>query len=103
MKTIVKSLPTKGLSAKQRYEQLMQARHGARQEALSELTRDLVQCAAREVALRRNAYPKFVRAGRMTEAQALREISLMQAIVEELKRVAKLEAEIAELKTERQT
>lgn len=39
-------------------------------------------CAKRELALRKNAYPKWVAAKRYTEKQAETELALMQAIVE---------------------
>jgi hypothetical protein len=43
--------------------------------------KDLHACAVRELAMRRGVYPKFVSSGRMTQAQADREILLMDAIV----------------------
>ena len=43
--------------------------------------KDLHECVIRELAMRRGVYPKFVSSGRMTQAQADREILLMDAIV----------------------
>ena len=42
---------------------------------------DLLACAARELKMRRNAYPKWVAAGRMQQAKADHEIACMAAIV----------------------
>ena len=39
-------------------------------------------CAARELALRRNVYPRWIKDGRYTSRKANTEIELMQAIVE---------------------
>lgn len=44
----------------------------------------LVQCAAREAALRRNVYPKFVANGRMTQEAAAKELALMEQITKVL-------------------
>jgi len=48
-------------------------------------------CAKRELALRRNTYPKWVAGGRMTGATAERETAAMAAIVETLERCLLLE------------
>lgn len=40
-------------------------------------------CAYRELEMRRRLYPRWVADGRMTEAEADREIALMQAIAED--------------------
>lgn len=40
-------------------------------------------CAYRELKMRRRVYPRRVAEGRMTEAEADREIALMQAIAED--------------------
>ena len=48
--------------------------------------KDLHECVIRELAMRRGVYPKFVRSGRMTQAQADREIAMMEAIVEHFRR-----------------
>lgn len=41
----------------------------------------MIACARRELALRRNVYPRFVGAGRMTQFKADDEIRDMEAIV----------------------
>ena len=43
---------------------------------------ELRRCAARELALRKGVYPKWVKSGRYTARQANLEIDLMQSIVE---------------------
>lgn len=43
---------------------------------------DLMKEAEREVAMRRNVYPKWTKAGRMKPAEADMRIAAMQAIVE---------------------
>lgn len=45
----------------------------------------MVECAERELALRRNVYPKWVAARRMAQAKATEEIRRMEAIVAYLK------------------
>jgi hypothetical protein len=42
---------------------------------------DKLRCARRELALRRNVYPRHVERGRMSREAADREIKLMEAIV----------------------
>jgi hypothetical protein len=39
------------------------------------------RCLEREIAMRRRAYPRWVREGRMTQAEADREIDVMTAIL----------------------
>lgn len=46
---------------------------------------DQIKAAARELALRRNVYPGFVRKGRMKQEQADHEVAAMQAIVDLLR------------------
>lgn len=41
---------------------------------------DKARCAEREVKMRRAVYPRFVHNGRMTQAEANREIEIMAAI-----------------------
>lgn len=41
------------------------------------------ECALRELRLRRRVYPRFVMDGRMTQADADREISIMQEIADD--------------------
>lgn len=40
-------------------------------------------CVARELAMRRRAYPRFVENGRMDASEAQREIAVMEAIVQD--------------------
>jgi uncharacterized membrane protein len=47
---------------------------------------ELVACAEREVRFREYVYPRRVAAKRMTQEKAEKEIALMLAIVEELRR-----------------
>ena len=47
--------------------------------------------ARRELALRRSAYPKWVRDGRMTQARADHETQCMEAIVATLEKLRHLE------------
>lgn len=53
-------------------------------------TRELIQEATREVAIRRHVFGKQVRAGRMDQKDADRKIDLMEAIVRRLTRTAHL-------------
>ena len=46
-----------------------------------------IKCVRRELALRRNAYPRWVKSGRMKEAEAVREIETMEAVLETLQTV----------------
>lgn len=43
-----------------------------------------IRCVRRELALRRNAYPRWVENGRMKEAEAAREIETMAAVLDTL-------------------
>lgn len=47
--------------------------------------------AKRELALRRNAYPKWVANGRMSQAAADHEIECMEAVVESIQKLKWLE------------
>ena len=47
-------------------------------------TKELIACAKRELALRRNVYPKWVASGRMKAEQCEHELECMEAIVVEL-------------------
>ncbi len=51
------------------------------------LLKEMIDCAAREVALRFAVYPGRVRSGKMTKVQADREILLMQMIKNSLRKV----------------
>ncbi len=46
---------------------------------------DQIACVARELALRRSAYPKWVANGRMKQSEAEREVARMTAVIETLK------------------
>lgn len=65
---------------------------------MSEITHaDKIACIRREIAMRRNVYPKWIAAGRMTQDAADRELATMQAVHDDIERLPKLErlAEIA--------
>jgi hypothetical protein len=47
--------------------------------------KDQIACVARELALRRNVYPKWVAKGRMTAVESEKEIERMSAVLESLK------------------
>ena len=51
---------------------------------------DKLRCAERELRLRRRNYPIWVKAGRMQQVQADREIELMAAIVEDYRKLMRL-------------
>jgi hypothetical protein len=51
-------------------------------------TPELAKCAADEVYMRRQVYPRWVERGRMTKERAEREIAMMQAITDQLLRDA---------------
>lgn len=48
---------------------------------------DQIKCVAREIALRKNVYPKWVQSGRMKQAVADRELTTMEAVLSTLQRV----------------
>ena len=50
---------------------------------------DKLRCAERELRLRRRNYPIWVKTGRMQQVQADREIELMAAIVEDLRKLVR--------------
>ncbi|GJE13649.1 hypothetical protein [Methylobacterium longum] len=52
---------------------------------------DLADCTERELAQRRRAYPRWVKAKRMTQALADRQIALMQATARKLRAEADAE------------
>lgn len=56
---------------------------------------DQLAAARRELALRRNAYPKWIASGRMSESMAQHEIECMEAIVASIQKL-KLLAEVSE-------
>jgi hypothetical protein len=45
---------------------------------------DKIRCVAREVAMRKSAYPRFVAAGKMKQEAAEREIAVMVAVLADL-------------------
>ena len=47
-----------------------------------------IQCVAREVALRKRCYPRWVAQKRLTEAQAQKEIERMEAVLHTLQALA---------------
>ncbi len=47
---------------------------------------DKLKCVKRELAMRRNVYPKWVVSGRMKQEQADREIAVMAEVVEDYER-----------------
>lgn len=59
---------------------------------------DQLSCAKRELAMRQNVYPKWVRDGRMTQAKADDEIECMQSIVASLEKLKYLEEVSEEMK-----
>jgi hypothetical protein len=53
---------------------------------------DQIKCAKRELALRKNVYPKWVQSGRLLREQADYEIASMQAIVASLEALLAVQA-----------
>ncbi len=51
-----------------------------REQPMTILVKDQIACVRRELALRKNVYPGFVKKGRMTQEAADREIAAMQAV-----------------------
>lgn len=45
---------------------------------------DQIKCVAREVAMRKACYPKFISNGKMKPTEALHELTTMQAVLETL-------------------
>lgn len=65
--------------------------------------RQQLDAAKRELALRRSAYPGWIRAGKLAPQKAAHEIAAMEAICETLQRVIDLdEAGLAWIAEERQ-
>lgn len=55
---------------------------------MSEITNaDKLACARRELAMRKNVYPKWVGSGRMKQEAADRELKVMAAIVDDYEHV----------------
>lgn len=47
-----------------------------------------IQCVAREIKMRERCYPRWVKQGRMKEAEAQRELERMRAVLHTLQEVA---------------
>lgn len=47
---------------------------------------DQIRCVAREIAMRKRIYPRWVNTGRMTREEADREIALMQEVLVTLRK-----------------
>lgn len=45
---------------------------------------DQIKCVAREIALRKACYPKWISSGKMKPTEALKELTAMQAVMETL-------------------
>lgn len=54
---------------------------------------DQIKCVGREIGLRKNVYPRRVALGKMTDAEATRELATMEAVLESLKRLERNERE----------
>jgi hypothetical protein len=54
---------------------------------------DKLECAARELSFRRKVYPRQIKYGRMTQAQADREIAIMESILDDYRARIKTEWE----------
>ena len=53
--------------------------------------RELIAEVRREIRMRRSVYPKWVRAGRMDQVEADRQIDLMEAVERRLTKTASLD------------
>lgn len=52
---------------------------------------DQIACVRREIAMRKNVYPKWVESGRLKDLEAKREMARMQAVHDSLERLAELD------------
>ncbi len=52
---------------------------------------DQIACVTREIAYRRRVYPRWVEAGRMTQAKADTQIRHMEAVLETVEKAAQTE------------
>jgi hypothetical protein len=59
---------------------------------------EMLACARRELGLRKNVYPRWIEAGRMTEEKAKHEIECMESICTALEKLKMLEEITAEIK-----
>lgn len=55
-------------------------------------------CARRELAIRRNVYPSFIKSGRMTKEESAKEIAAMESICATLDKLRDLEAVSEEIR-----
>lgn len=55
---------------------------------------DLIQCAKRELAIRKRVYPKWVERGNMSLTKMDSEIAMMGRIVEELEKLGNRQKEL---------
>ena len=53
--------------------------------------RELIAEVRREIRMRRSVYPKWVRAGRMDQVEADRQIDLMEAVERRLTKTARID------------
>lgn len=56
---------------------------------------DQIACVRREIAMRRNVYPVWVKSGRLKEAEADRELERMQAVHDSLERLSRMDSDAA--------
>lgn len=61
---------------------------------------DQIKCVGREIGMRRGVYPKWVEAGRKTQAEADAEIAAMEAAYATLKWVERHRARLIEIAPE---
>ena len=47
-----------------------------------------IQCVAREIAMRKRCFPRWVKQGRMKETDAVRELERMEAVLDTLQSLA---------------
>ena len=50
-----------------------------------------IRCVGREIGMRKNVYPKFLKSGRITQEKADYEIACMEQVYQTLKRLRELE------------
>lgn len=55
---------------------------------------DMIRCAERELAMRRNVYPRWIEKGRMKESTANHELAAMERIIETLTALREVRAGI---------
>jgi hypothetical protein len=62
-----------------------------RQRDLSISAADKLRCVEREVMLRHRTYPRLIAKGKLSSAQAAREIALMEAVAADMRAQAEAE------------